>query len=112
MCTKVFYFIFLLQIMDIKSDENCWVNGACLESVMLDQKFAENTFDCENLCKEDSGCVWFTHYLDKGLCIFLNECVQLTDISNTISGQSKCGGVSECQIIGEFFNWVLCKKDT
>ena len=107
MSTKVFCFILLIQIMDIKSDENCWVNGACLESVMLDQKFAENTFDCENLCKEDSGCVWFTHYLDKALCIFLNECVQLTDISNTISGQSKCGGVSECQIIGKFFNWVI-----
>ena len=46
--------------------EDCWTNGACLESVMTNQILAESTFACEDLCRQSPDCVWFTHYLDKG----------------------------------------------
>ena len=84
--------------------EDCWTNGACLESVMTNQILAESTFACEDLCRQSPDCVWFTHYLDKGLCVLLSECVQLKPIPETISGQSKCGGVDQCEITGKCLN--------
>ena len=94
------FFYLCLQVFQ----EDCWTNGACLESVMTNQILAESTFACEDLCRQSPDCVWFTHYLDKGLCVLLSECVQLKPIPETISGQSKCGGVDQCEITGKCLN--------
>ena len=42
--------------------------------------------------------------VDKGLCVLLSECIQLKPIPETISGQSKCGGVDQCEITGKCLN--------
>ena len=70
------------------------------QSVMVNELTANDPLMCENACKNQNDCVWFTYYSNEGLCVLLDECVLLKNVPGTISGRSKCGGLPECNLIG------------
>ena len=56
--------------------------------------------NCWSLHKGANSRTVLWNTVDKGLCVLLSECIQLKPIAETISGQSKCGGVDQCEITG------------
>ena len=98
------YFALILQVIPIilaNREEECWTEGACFQSVMIDETAAESPAKCENECINTPDCSWFTFYGEFGLCSLLTECVKLTpEVPNAISGQSKCNGEPECGLQG------------
>ena len=103
MISKPILFIITIAIAHISADraEDCWTKGACLQSVMIDSTGVESATACENFCGTLSDCSWFTFYADQGLCTALTQCIELSDtIPNTISGNSKCNGEPNCDLMG------------
>ena len=91
--------IFFLRLVSGQF-EDCWTQGACLESVLIDQIKSEDTLTCLEFCNGLENCAWFTQYRDKGLCTALSECAKLTQVPHTESGQKNCGPNPQCNIQG------------
>ena len=82
-------------------NEDCWTSGACTESPMIGETSADNPLACENFCKMNPDCAWFTYYASTGICTALTGCKLLTaDFPEAISGDSKCGGQPDCFLTG------------
>ena len=92
--------LFLLLTRRTLAQNDCWTDGACLQSVMIDQIPSEDPVTCENFCKNNAECVWFTYYADEGVCVALTECIKVTQIPRTVSGNAKCNGNLQCDIQG------------
>ena len=98
----MFYLLALLFLVQstMAQSSDCWTDGACLQSVMIDQTPSEDPITCENFCKNNAECVWFTYYADEGVCVALTECVKVSQIPRTVSGNAKCNSNLECDIRG------------
>ena len=92
--------LFLLLVQNVWAQNDCWTDGACLQSVMIDQTPAEDPVTCENFCKNNAECVWFTFYADEGVCVALTECIKVTQIPRTVSGNAKCNSNLDCDVRG------------
>ena len=114
-CKSVFILTILVAFTSSLENDDCQSNGACLESVMIDQFGVENPQGCENFCKNISECAWFTYYADQGLCTALTECKRLDNIfPRAVSGQSNCGGQPLCKAQGRCTGVLMnvAKADT
>ena len=84
--------------------------------MMINELNSYDLLTCENACKNNSECVWFTYYSNQHLCVLLNECSIRKRISGTISGRSRCENrdLPRCNLVGKCTGILLnvAKADT
>ena len=84
--------------------------------MMINELKSYDLLTCENACKNNSECVWFTYYSNQHLCVLLNECLIRKRISGTISGRSRCENrdLPRCNLVGKCTGILLnvAKADT
>ena len=83
---------------------------------MINELKSYDLLTCENACKNNSECVWFTYHSNQHLCVLLNECLIRKRISGTISGRSRCENqdLPGCNLVGKCTGILLnvAKADT
>lgn len=70
----------------------CFVDGECLDSQILDFRKTNNSQECLKACQATQGCEWFTFYEDTMTCTSLSGCIGLSTekCGDCTSGEEEC----------------------
>lgn len=83
---KAFHFY---KINFFQAEPKCGIQGECKGNLIESEGMALTSDECLRLCKNTSGCGWFTFYKDISKC-FLFETCSIAFCKNCLSGENRC----------------------
>ena len=72
------------------SSDICNAPGKCVESILLKNELAENSFDCWKKCRSYQGCNYGTFTPDTDDCSFFQTCTKLDTCQNCRTSSIEC----------------------
>ena len=83
-------------------EPQCYVEGECLDSQLVNLTLQDNYNDCLNDCKDNMDCQWFTFEGSGNSCLLFSDCKTLSNVKcqNCYSGQRTCQPQLECDLNG------------
>jgi hypothetical protein len=113
MTGEVFLLALLLLLAAVAAQEPmCYMPGQCA-GIVVGFPSTDTYNDCLDVCKNNTNCKFFTHYLDTAECLEFYDCPSVdTACENCFSGQVECLPTGpECDVVG-FCNGHLVATDT
>ena len=82
-------------------EPQCFVDGTCIHSQLIDLTSQDNYNDCLENCTANDVCQWFTFDYSANLCFLFVNCLALSNenCANCVSGERTCQPM-ECDLTG------------
>ena len=79
-------------------EPQCYVEGECLDSQLVNLTLQDNYNGCLNDCKDNMDCQWFTFKGSGNVCLLLSDCITVSteNCQDCYSGEKTCQPKLDC----------------